>query len=426
MALGDVLRLLGRRDVLLFMAGSWTAFSNLYVSFTVLPLYVLDVGGTAADVGWQAGLFTVASIVLRAVLGPLADRRGRRLPLVVGSAAYGLACLGLVYADSVGTVALMRVVQAVGSAAFLSAASAMTIDLSPPGLRATGLGLLGVFKALALGLGPPLALVTAGRYGFSTLFFAGALVSAAGTLSLALVRESAAPPASQAGALPPPAPPPPRRAAGEVSSVNGAAPRSGSQWVVVVGEPRARQALLSMAVVSAAYGAVMNFVPVYGEAAGVHYTGLYFPVMAGASLAGGLVAGRAADGRGRMAVFMPVLALLGLGVGAAGALAVPVAFTFSALLVGQGFAGGFAVLGALLAESVGPRQRGLAFALQETAIDAGMALGALAIGSAAAGLGYGPAFAGVGTVCLLWSGWLWVKASRQEPVPGVASGRSEP
>lgn len=405
--LGDVLRLLFQRDMLLLVAGSFMALLNLFVAVTVLPLYVLHLGGTAADAGWQAGLFTFSAIALRSVVGPLADRYGRRRLLVLGSAAYGLAPLGLLLADSLGTVAVLRVFQALGSAAFLSAASALATDLSPRSLRATGLGVLGVFKSLALGLAPPLGMAVADQLGFRTLFLLCTVVGAVGTACVVLVRE----PSARSG-----------------PAVSGASPARRGDWASVLAQAPARLALASMAVVAVAYGAVMTFVPVYGQELGLPHHGLYFPIMAAAAVVGSLVAGRLADSLGRVTVLLPVLALNAVGVAAAGALAAPGAFVVSALLVGQGFAGAFAVLGALLAENVGDGQRGLVFALQENAIDTGMTLGALAVGMAAGGAGYTAGFGGIGALCLLWTAWLRIQRSRglAWPRPGTREPEARP
>ncbi len=78
----------------LLMVVSFAGMFNLYVVLTVLPLYVVELGGTAFHAGLLAGVGLWTAVALRLVFGPMTDERGRRLPLIIGTAAFALAPLG--------------------------------------------------------------------------------------------------------------------------------------------------------------------------------------------------------------------------------------------------------------------------------------------------------------------------------------------
>src|SRR5690606_27839242 len=117
-------------------------------------------------------------------------------------AAFALAAAGLWLSDSVSEVAVVRVLQAVGPAAFISASSALAVDLSPPDMRATGLGLAGAFKSLGAAVGPPVAIALAGSSGFAAVFFVCFIVGAVGVAVSVLLQEDRSPVRDPAAAAP--------------------------------------------------------------------------------------------------------------------------------------------------------------------------------------------------------------------------------
>ncbi len=51
-----------------------------------LPLYIKDIGGTPQQVGFVMGAFALGVILTRPWLGKLADRRSRKLVVLIGLA----------------------------------------------------------------------------------------------------------------------------------------------------------------------------------------------------------------------------------------------------------------------------------------------------------------------------------------------------
>lgn len=117
------------------------------------------------------------------VHGPLADRFGRRGPLLFAIALYALASLGCALAASMEALALLRLLQALGACAGMVVARAVVRDLAdrvdPVRLMARLMLVMGVAPILA-----PLAggWMIAGGFGWRAIFWALALVGVAAFL----------------------------------------------------------------------------------------------------------------------------------------------------------------------------------------------------------------------------------------------------
>src|SRR5690625_1478879 len=112
----------------LLMAVSFAGMFNVYVVLTVLPLYVVELGGSAFHAGLMSGVGLLSAVLFRFVFGPMTDERGRRLPLIIGNVVFMLAPIGFWLANSVSGLIFMRALQAIGPAAYLGAVSALAVD----------------------------------------------------------------------------------------------------------------------------------------------------------------------------------------------------------------------------------------------------------------------------------------------------------
>ena len=158
---------------------------------TATPLFVTDrLGGGSSGVGVAFGVFSVATLVLRPWAGRWSDRRGRRLPMLVGTGAFAVITLGhLVVTGLVGLVAL-RLVLGAAEALFFVAGFAMLADIAPVGRAGEALSYASLALFTGLAAGPPLAqwLLRAG--GFVPVWWTAALLAGAALLFVALVPET--------------------------------------------------------------------------------------------------------------------------------------------------------------------------------------------------------------------------------------------
>lgn len=143
--------------------------------FYLLPLYVLDTGGSQAQAGRLLMVYAVCMVLLMPLAARLADRGNRRATFVLGglllSAAGGLAALG----GFDGAVAPLLVLGlGLGQALSIAAQSTLVATLAVEECAALGSGVVyGIYRLLERGgntLGPLLAAALLAGFGFRAAF----------------------------------------------------------------------------------------------------------------------------------------------------------------------------------------------------------------------------------------------------------------
>lgn len=196
--------LAGRRTEFIILLGSLTAFGPLAIDMylpafpTLAQVFRTDIG----HVQTTLAAFFLAFAVGQAFWGPLADRFGRRRPLMVGLVLFIAASIACSMAPSIGALAVLRFVQGLAACASVVVARAVVRDLFPASEA------IPIFAALMLvtGLAPILAPLLGGQllisvgwqsiFWFLALFAGGCLVAVLARLPESLdarMRRSIAP-----------------------------------------------------------------------------------------------------------------------------------------------------------------------------------------------------------------------------------------
>ena len=186
------------------VAGFCTSISWQLV-VPILPLYLAQLGYTAAAIGVLAGLFSVAMAVTELQAGALTAAIGRRRALLGGYVANAV-CLGLVAA------AHTRLFVA-GSLAAAGAARGVVVpplhatvaDSAGAEARGRAFGAFWLWSSLAALSGPAIGGFVAARHGFRAPFGLAGLSSLTALLIVAVFARPAARPAP-AGEMPAPGP----------------------------------------------------------------------------------------------------------------------------------------------------------------------------------------------------------------------------
>ncbi|MCA1754846.1 MAG: MFS transporter [Spirochaeta sp.] len=333
---------------------AFCVFVMLFTSVAYLPLYVLELGGGPSLGGLQNTVFFFSGVALRFYFGPLADRHGRRVPLLIGTVVSATAPIAFAVAGSVPTLLLARVYHAIALGAFLSAASSLVADCAPRAKRGVYIGAYRFIVTSTILIGPPIAEYSIGAFGFRGWFLGSAAIHALAIPGIAVMRV-------------------PRLEKLLQTDIRGG-------FMLVLRTPVVSGVLSGIALISLSYSAILSYLPLLAESSG-NSAGLYFVVFGSVGLVANVVAGGLSDrwGRGRIAwpaVFaMPVAVILLSFTGPP----LPV-FLASALLGGIGFSAGLAVAVAWLVDLVSNQLKATALALQESTIDTFLAIGALLFG----------------------------------------------
>ena len=172
----------------ILILGALSAFGPLAIDF-----YLPGFSAMAADFGTdethiQATLaaYFLGLSIGQLIYGPIADRFGRRVPLLVGVTLFTLASLACAFAPSLDALVVARFIQALGGCAGMVLSRAIVSD------KCDTIGAAKVFSQLMLvmGLAPILAPVLGGflvnAYGWQSIFITLTLFSAVCTLAIAL------------------------------------------------------------------------------------------------------------------------------------------------------------------------------------------------------------------------------------------------
>jgi len=361
-----------------------------------VPLFVKRaLGGGEVAVGISVGAFSVTALVLRPFVGRLADRRGRRLVMLIGMVLFGLSVAGYLVTASVGVLIAMRLLTGAGAAFYFVGAATAVVDIAPEARRGEVISFFSLALYTGVGVGPLLgeALVQGGD-------FAPAWWATVGLAALALVL-----------ALPLPDTRPPEREMGRMRIVHPAA--------VVPG----------LVILSSIWGMAgfFAFTPLYAREIDLgdsRFVFLAFSIVVvlirgfGAKIPDLLGAGRAA----RAALSLSAAGLLTMAAweGSAGL------FTGTVILA-VGVALAFPALMSLTVSSAPPAERGAAVGTFTAFVDLAFGIGPVSLGFVAAAAGFRAAYLSAAVVAAVGLVVLLGRARRRrrsaghltEPVPEI-------
>ncbi|MEJ6489046.1 multidrug effflux MFS transporter [Leucobacter sp. USCH14] len=113
------------------------------------PAIAGDLGTNATGVQLTLTGFLVGIMVGQLVFGPLSDRYGRRLPLLIGSVVLIIASIAAVVAPNLGVLVAARVLQGVSGAAGMVLGRAIISDLATGAVAARAMSLMMIVSGVA-------------------------------------------------------------------------------------------------------------------------------------------------------------------------------------------------------------------------------------------------------------------------------------
>ncbi|MBN3883630.1 MULTISPECIES: MFS transporter [unclassified Nostoc] len=360
-----------RRNLLvLFTAGLlfWSSLSSL---LPTLPLYIDDVGASKQEIGIVMGSFAIGLLLSRPILGRLADERGRKIVLLIGTIVAAIAPFGYLATQSLGLLILVRIFHGISVAAFTTGYSALVADLAPTETRGEIIGYMTLATPIGLAIGPALGGYLEATSGYGILFLLSAELGFVALLGIVQVTN----------------PPVQTQEQTEEEDVYDGL-RLRNFWQILV-SPRVRVPTIVMLLVGLSLGAVHTFVSLFVKSTEVDFNGgLFFTAAAISSFSIRVFAGKASDRFGRglfitFGIFCYVLALILLWQAESA-----IVFLLAAIAEGAGGGTLISMMITMMADRSLPQERGKIFAICIAGLDLGIAIAAPLLGIIAELVGY--------------------------------------
>ncbi len=147
-----------------------------------VSVYLSTVGSSATLAGIGVATFSAAAAISRLVCGVILNRAGRARLMVIGAAVLMVATFCMAFLNHDAFFVLWRFFQGFGFALATTAAATAATDVLPRARLGEGIGYYGLSQAIALSVGPALALFLVGTEPAENLFFGLTLLAAIGVV----------------------------------------------------------------------------------------------------------------------------------------------------------------------------------------------------------------------------------------------------
>lgn len=342
------------------------AFANLLFflsinGYNLLPLYIQDLNGTEAQIGFIMAMNSLASILFQPLAGVGIDRVGPNRFITLGALVCVVATSGFLVSDSLNVVfPILRFLHGVGFSLYFTANFILISEMVPPGRRAEAIGIFGSAGLISMALAPALGELVIAYLGFPAFFWAELMLGAG-----CVVATTRIPPMG------------PVAAAGKALDLHR-----------LLRGRRVRAALAAGGMFGVAIGTTFTFIPTYAKSVGIERLRAFYLFYTGAAIAVRFFGGRFIDALGPRRIIPPSLILQAVA-------SLVLVFLGSAATLGvAGFLGGVAhgflypAFSVLVVELGAAEHRGKMIGLFSSVIGVGAAFGALTLGVVAHAFGY--------------------------------------
>jgi MFS family permease len=359
------------------------AFFSSYLRMPVLPLYAAKLGAEPAQIGFINGAFMLTAGLLSIPAGLLADRVGRKLPILGGLLAIGVSSLLITRCQLPEQMAAAYILFGAGMAAFAPGMLSLVADTVPLERLGKAYGWYTTAIYTAMTIGPATGGFLAKSVGLREVF----LVSGCLTLLVSIAALFVLPKGKNSHRT-------------ELRSIIVTSLQVlQNRWLVAC--------LVATVGSCIGFGIFLTFLPLYLTSRGFDpaQVGMVFAAQALTNVLCRVPIGAFSDRIDRRWLVAAGLLLLAIALLLFGQASQLIFMLLCAVLLGVGMALTYTAIGALIAQHVPAVQRGLAMGMYNSCIYLGMMSGSAALGLALKHIGYPVGFAVAGCVAVAALCW---------------------
>ena len=155
---------------ILILTANFTALMVNALLLVSIPLYLRAMGASNTAAGLSTGLYSLAAMTLRPIVGHFLDYRGRIRLMRGGLIPMILGIILSNFTDAVSLHLALRVLEGIGFSFVSTAGATIVSDLVPESRITEGIGYNGAVATLTNAVGPLIGLVIIDGFGFAVLF----------------------------------------------------------------------------------------------------------------------------------------------------------------------------------------------------------------------------------------------------------------
>lgn len=165
--------------IIILILGTLTTISPFAIDMYLpgFPAIAADLHASIAQVQLSLTAYLIGIAAGQLLYGPLLDRFGRKIPLYAGLAVYLIASLGCAASQSIETLIIMRLLQALGGCVGMVAAQALVRDLFPVSQIAQVFSLLTLVLAISPMIAPTVGGYATVVFGWHSIFIILAIIT---------------------------------------------------------------------------------------------------------------------------------------------------------------------------------------------------------------------------------------------------------
>jgi MFS family permease len=159
-------------DFIFLFIAQFAFGSVFHILIPTLPIYLLRLGSTEAEIGTLVGIFFFSSLILRPFVGRALLKIREKNFMIAGALLFALTSAAYLIAPPFWPLLIVRILQGIGFAFFQTASITLIVNISSVAHRGRNLSYFYLAINLSGALGPSLGMFFINHFSFTLLFLA--------------------------------------------------------------------------------------------------------------------------------------------------------------------------------------------------------------------------------------------------------------